>query len=229
MKSMAMTTIGDRIKRARSERASGKVSRKELASAAGIAYSTLADIENGYSTSTTVLHKIAKRLGTRVEWLETGKGPRESQVGDQLDGDTHASLLAYGAIALPHVAGYDNEAGPANLAFPVVSLAGLGEEVEKRNLGWLVNPTDSMGEIVPKGSLVLVDQSIQQVSGNGIYAIRLFGQPSVMRVQIRGEGALRVMGSNRFDDSVDLYGEQVESLSVGGLVVGYIDRVKLIE
>lgn len=223
-----MTTIGDRIKKARSEGPSGKVSRKELASAAGIAYSTLADIENGYSTSTTVLHKIAKRLGTRVEWLETGRGPRDSQDGGHADDGAHVSLLTYGAIALPHVAGYDNEAGPAMMAFPAAALGGLGEALESRNLGWVVNPTDSMGEIVPKGSLVLVDQSVQQVSGNGIYAIRLYGQPSIMRVQIRGEGALRVMGSNRFDDSVDLYGEQVESLAIGGLVVGYIDRVKLI-
>lgn len=67
-------TIGTRIRKARESGPAGKVSRKDLAAAAGIAYSTLADIENGYATSTTRLHHIAKRLKVSVEWLETGKG-----------------------------------------------------------------------------------------------------------------------------------------------------------
>jgi transcriptional regulator with XRE-family HTH domain len=67
-------TIGTRIRQARESGPAGKVSRKDLASAAGIAYSTLADIENGYAASTTRLHHIAKRLKVSVEWLETGKG-----------------------------------------------------------------------------------------------------------------------------------------------------------
>lgn len=67
-------TIGTRIRQARETGPAGKVSRKELAAAAGIAYSTLADIENGYAASTTRLHHIAKRLKISMEWLETGKG-----------------------------------------------------------------------------------------------------------------------------------------------------------
>lgn len=71
-------TIGERIRQAREHGPAAKVSRKDLAAAAGIAYSTLADVENGLSSNTTALHRIARRLKVRVEWLETGKGPMES-------------------------------------------------------------------------------------------------------------------------------------------------------
>lgn len=75
-----METIGSR---ARAEREKQGITRAEMAKSAGIAMSTLSDLELGRSKSTTALHKIAKRLGVRVEWLETGKGsdhPPPSQV-----------------------------------------------------------------------------------------------------------------------------------------------------
>lgn len=70
--------IGQRI---RAEREAQKISRVELAKAAGMASSTLSDLELGYSTSTTALHRIAAYLGVRTEWLETGKGPKVTHTG----------------------------------------------------------------------------------------------------------------------------------------------------
>lgn len=67
-------TIGERILKRR--KAKG-ISRGELAKLAGLAYSTLADIENGNQNSTTKLHKVAAALGVRIEWLETGALPME--------------------------------------------------------------------------------------------------------------------------------------------------------
>ncbi len=54
------------------------MSRSELARATGIPYPTLAGIENGDQDSTTRLHVIAKALGLRADWLETGKGAKEA-------------------------------------------------------------------------------------------------------------------------------------------------------
>lgn len=68
-------TIGQRIKQARNDR---RISRVELARLTGIPYPTLAGIENGDQDSTTRLHVIAKSLGVRVEWLESGKGIKEA-------------------------------------------------------------------------------------------------------------------------------------------------------
>lgn len=63
--------IGSRI---RAERERQNISRTALAKAAGIGVSTLSDLELGYSSTTTALHRIAKHLGVRVEYLETGSG-----------------------------------------------------------------------------------------------------------------------------------------------------------
>lgn len=58
-----METIGTRI---RAEREAQGIDRKDLAAAAGIAKTTLADLENGRMNTTTALHKIADRLGISV-------------------------------------------------------------------------------------------------------------------------------------------------------------------
>lgn len=71
-------TTGERI---RAEREAQGVSRAELAKAAGIAVSTLSDLELGLSKGTTALHKIAARLGVRAEWFETGRGQKSSAHG----------------------------------------------------------------------------------------------------------------------------------------------------
>lgn len=68
-------TIGERIKQARADR---QMSRTELARVTSIPYPTLAGIENGDQDSTTRLHVIAKALGVRAEWLETGKGAKDA-------------------------------------------------------------------------------------------------------------------------------------------------------
>ncbi|WP_257000749.1 helix-turn-helix domain-containing protein [Xylella fastidiosa] len=60
--------IGSRI---RAEREHQRISRAQLAKFAGVAVSTLSDLELGSSKSTTVLHKFAERLGVSPRWLES--------------------------------------------------------------------------------------------------------------------------------------------------------------
>lgn len=67
--------IGARIRKRRKERG---LRVEELAKAAGIATTTLYDLERGDSHSTTRLHHIAAALRCNVEWLENGRGPVES-------------------------------------------------------------------------------------------------------------------------------------------------------
>src|SRR4051812_37064277 len=71
-------TIGDRIFKLRKEKG---ISRGELAKDSGLAYSTLADIENGLQNSSTKLHKVAKRLNVRIEYLESGAPPIQETGG----------------------------------------------------------------------------------------------------------------------------------------------------
>ncbi|QRN55823.1 helix-turn-helix domain-containing protein [Dyella caseinilytica] len=66
-------TPGDRIKERRIELG---MEVAQLAKAAGIAASTLYDLERGDSQSSKKLYAIAEALGVRAAWLDTGKGPR---------------------------------------------------------------------------------------------------------------------------------------------------------
>lgn len=68
-----METIGERV---RAEREARNWPRAKLAGLAGIAPTSLSDLELGYTQKGTALHKIAEALGVTVEWLETGKGRR---------------------------------------------------------------------------------------------------------------------------------------------------------
>lgn len=69
---MPMTT-GQRIKERRMELG---MSVARLAKLAGIAPTTLYDLERSDSKSTTKLHRIAAVLKVHAEWLETGRGVR---------------------------------------------------------------------------------------------------------------------------------------------------------
>jgi transcriptional regulator with XRE-family HTH domain len=73
---MDAMTIGQRIRR---ERVALGIKRDKLAAFMGIAPSTLGDLENDYSTTTTKLHLAAEMLGVSTRWLETGVGPRRTE------------------------------------------------------------------------------------------------------------------------------------------------------
>lgn len=73
-----MRTLGQRIRELRELRG---ISRKDCADRAGLAYSTLADLENGASDSTRKLHKLAEVLTTTTRWLEKEQGPRDAGIG----------------------------------------------------------------------------------------------------------------------------------------------------
>lgn len=69
-------TIGDRI---RQRRKALDIEVEALAKAVGLKPSTLYDLENGRSKSTTKLHALARELGCTAEWLETGHGHKVAE------------------------------------------------------------------------------------------------------------------------------------------------------
>ena len=86
-----MKTIGDRI---RGEREAQGLTRDDLASYAGMAKTTLSDLELGESKSTTKLHRIAEKLGVSADWLATGKGPKRTlEVASQTARLTAATVV----------------------------------------------------------------------------------------------------------------------------------------
>lgn len=189
-------TIGERIKQARDDGPAGRVSRKDLAAAAGLAYSTLADIENGYSDSTTALHKIAKRLRVRVEWLETGKGPMEApELGADEEG--WADIIGVRqAAALGDGAVVDEYAETHKLKFRAESLR--RKSLHAAHLAVLYGKGDSMSPTIKDGDAILFDTLDTEPRDEKIYVICYDGHLMAKRLVDLG-GRWFISSDNRED------------------------------
>ena len=64
-------SIGSRLKQARKAE---RLTQEQLAAKAGLKQSTISDLENGKSASSTSIATLAHALGVSALWLETGKG-----------------------------------------------------------------------------------------------------------------------------------------------------------
>jgi transcriptional regulator with XRE-family HTH domain len=71
----SLNTLGKRCRHARQYFG---LKRKDVAKAAGMSYSTLADIENGNSHTSTKIASLSGALGVRAAWLENEDGPMVS-------------------------------------------------------------------------------------------------------------------------------------------------------
>lgn len=161
-----MGTIGERI---RAERQAQGVSRQDLARFAGIAVSTLSDLELGLSKSTTALHKVARRLHVRPEWLETGKGPKEAQVKTE---DEWGDILAYAQqVGLGEGSEAQEYAETHKLKFRTDSLA--RKRLLGKNLAVMYGKGDSMEPRIHTGDAVLFDQSDTRPRDGHLYVIEV--------------------------------------------------------
>lgn len=164
-----LTTIGDRIRHARDHGPAGKVSRKDLAAAAGIAYSTLADVENNLSNNTTALHKVAKRLRVRVEWLETGKGAMEAPEAGDMDSDWAEILGVRQAASLGPGAEPDEYAETHKLKFRADSLR--RKRLHPDKLAVIYGKGDSMLPTIKDGDAILVDLNDREPRDEKLFVI----------------------------------------------------------
>lgn len=137
--------------------------------AAGIAYSTLADVENGFSDSTTALHRIAKRLKVRVEWLETGKGPMEAPESDDTDSDWANILGVRQAASLGPGAEPDEYAETHKLKFRADSLR--RKRLQPDKLAVIYGRGDSMYPTIKNGDAILVDTSDREPKDEKLFVV----------------------------------------------------------
>lgn len=191
----SLSTVGDRIRYARDHGPAGKVERKELAAFAGIAYSTLADVENGNSASTTVLHRIAKRLKVRVEWLETGKGKMEDVAPDP-DLDWSDILGVRQAASLGHGAEPDEYAETHKLKFRADSLR--RKHLRPDQLAVIYGKGDSMHPTIKDGDAILIDTSDKTPKDGHLYVITYDGDLLAKRL-MELDGAWYAVSDNEDD------------------------------
>lgn len=170
-----MSTIGERIRETRDDQ---KVSRHDLARVSGLAYSTIADLENGKSNRTTALHKIAAYLGVRAEWLETGRGPKEpDSQGDtgwyDIRGVQQAAALGDGAMP-------DEYAETHKLKFRAESLR--RKQLRPDRLAVLYGRGDSMSPTIKDGDAILFDTSDTELKDDRVYVVNYEGQLLAKRI-----------------------------------------------
>lgn len=90
-----MTTIGDRIKKAR---LAIRMTQTELARRAGVSGGTLRDLEDNIETDTTHIAKLAFALGVAPLWLAEGEGdPKDGVI---VAGPRHEERLPPEVIAV---------------------------------------------------------------------------------------------------------------------------------
>lgn len=86
---MMKTSLGTRVRAARKARS---LKRGTVAKLAGMAYSTLADIENDASGACTRIASLASALEVDAVWLETGDGAMDIPAESELRTIFHAQL-----------------------------------------------------------------------------------------------------------------------------------------
>lgn len=165
-----MNSIGERI-RATRERAG--LSRAELATRAGIAYSTLAGIENGDQRGATRLPAIAAALSVNADWLLNGKGSP-----DQLDVDTstdYTDVIGYAQSAGLGASGAEavDYAETHSLKFKKSSLRRKG--ILNKPLAVYYGKGDSMEPTIMDGDAILFDTSDTTVRDGDLYVIQIDG------------------------------------------------------
>lgn len=196
---MNMNSIGSRI---RSEREAQGISRAELARFAGIAATTLSDLELGLSKSTTALHKIAARLSLRTEWLETGKGPKAKE--ETAAEDDYTDVVGYSQAVGLGAAGAEavEYAETHSLKFKKTSLRRRG--ILNRPLAVYYGKGDSMEPAIKNGDAILFDSSDTRVVDDALYVIQVNGTGNpeyfVKRAEVLDDGTVLFRTDNPAGD-----------------------------
>lgn len=164
-----MTTIGDRVKLRRTQI---NMSRTDLAKRAGIAYTALSDLELGLTKKSLALHKLAKILNCRTEWLETGKKPIEPEN----DGDTDwGDIMGYSQAAGLGTGSEGQEyAETHKLKFRADSLA--KKRLKPENLSVFYGKGDSMEPRIRSGDAILFDMSDTTPRDGAVFIVMMNGE-----------------------------------------------------
>ncbi|WP_242014413.1 XRE family transcriptional regulator [Xylella fastidiosa] len=178
------TNIGSRI---RAEREHQRISRAQLAKFAGVAVSTLSDLELGSSKSTTVLHKFAERLGVSPRWLETGYGDKYAGV---FHAPTNEKPSEYVRVCRIGEGGVDDD-------FPEpIRVVEYSASFIRSLVGFLPHPGrlalftckgDSMAPTIKAGETVLVDTEARTFESDGIYLVNLGHGQQIKRLHDLGK------------------------------------------
>lgn len=185
-------TIGARVRKVREEL---EISRADLARSAGIAVSTLSDLELGESKSSTALHRIAARLAVDPNWLETGRGVR---VRDTVaDYDPFSSIPAFAAaVGLSDGEEADEYATTYALKFRKESLR--RKHLLGADLAVIYGKGDSMEPVIATGDAILFNRDDTTPRHEELYVVQVPGVGvndaiSVKQCELIGSGSAAIV------------------------------------
>ena len=213
---MSRELIAERLKEIR-----GKVrlSQKAMAERLGIGHRTWQEIETGKNVpSGETLLKI-NELGFDPGWILTGSGSQASStLVTASSGLVSVPLLdvrpSAGAGTLVEQLGAG--AGPEIVAFREDWLRRIG--VSPRFARLMVCQGDSMHDTISDGDLMIVDVSIREVGGSGIYVLVYAGLVIVKRVQVLRDRSIMLKSDNPRYEPETVPAHDLPELSVEGRV-----------
>jgi phage repressor protein C with HTH and peptisase S24 domain len=190
--------------------AMGSESVNAFAKRSGLGESLLRSYLAGSAPGLDKAARIAKAAGVSLEWLATGKGPRDRDMVSVMDPE-RGGMVEYrsrddmeGFVVLPR--------------YEVRASAGAGTVVHSERIvdylsfkaEWILhrlrlNPEhlilieavgDSMRPRINNGDLLLVNTQVSSVRGDAIYAISVAGELLVKRIQREMNGDLVIISDN---------------------------------
>ncbi len=216
---VSMQTLAERLVYARKLR--GIATQSELAKMAGVAQGTIGNIESGSRNGQGSLHKIARALRVRLEWLRDGLKPIEATE----ENDEVVMLPLYDS---PMSAGYGSET-----ADPEISkhLAFRADWI--RSQGWRPKDLDlypingeSMTGFAEHGDITLVNRAQRElISSNprkSVFRVQYGLQVFMKQLTYDHRGAMVLRSFNldksRFPD-ITILGDELDMVRVEGRVV----------
>jgi phage repressor protein C with HTH and peptisase S24 domain len=173
-------TMGQRIRRLRKRRG---IAAKDLAREAGLAYSTLMDLENDQSASTTRLPAIIYALRTNARYLETGRGDPDQT--DAEDPDWASVKATAQGVALGDGATPEDYAESHKLKFRASSLQRKGLKPERLQVFY--GRGDSMEPRIHSGDAILVNTAETKPVHDAIFMVRWEGHLFAKRLKRFGK------------------------------------------
>ena len=207
----------------------GTESARSFALRAGMADTTLRQYLNGRSEpNMSQLIKIADTAGVRIDWLATGRGPKEDVQDESLNPDgldkalfeeEYALIDGYHiAVSAGHGTFNDQHEVKRKLAFRRKWLT--FRKLNPDNLVVVFAKGDSMEPTIHSGVSILVDISKNQIEDGSIFVLRLGEELYAKRLQKNFDGGITIINDNRDDYPLQVVpANQLENLAVIGKVV----------
>lgn len=195
-----MKTVGQRVK---ARREALGLSQDQVAKAAGIKQSTIANLEGGRNKATRQVVQLAAALRCRAQWLAEGKGDPE------LPGNTPATpphssdivdvpKLAVKASAGNGVEQPDGDYVVGTVQIPLEFIRRRMSCTAPKNLRTIMAYGDSMADTLNDGDVIFVDVGIRQIDVDGVYVVQINGELFIKRFQrLPLENSLRMISDNK--------------------------------